>query len=315
VKKAQFSMDFTALRYFQETARCGSIRKASEALHISASSISRCISALEHDLGAPLFERNQKGMKLTAAGNILAWRTSHLFRDLERIRGEIDDLQGLRRGKVSLYTIEGFIASFLPTLISDFRMQYPNVLFEVMSASTDAVVEAIVDDVADIGITFNGPIRSDIVTIFEYSEPLCCLVSASHPMAALSEITMSELITFPFALPEISYGLRRMVDGALAAAKLRPQLALNTNSLELAKRLAITGDAIAFMPSFMARDEVAAGSLRLIRVASPLFDGARVSVCVHRDRKLSFASKAFLSSLTEQMQSLKAELCAKIGDA
>ncbi|MBV8891425.1 MAG: LysR family transcriptional regulator, partial [Acidobacteria bacterium] len=64
-------MDFTALRYFYETAHSRSIRAASERLHVSPSAISRQIAKLEHELRAPLFDRRAHGMSLTAAGEIL----------------------------------------------------------------------------------------------------------------------------------------------------------------------------------------------------------------------------------------------------
>jgi DNA-binding transcriptional LysR family regulator len=64
-------MDFTALRYFSETANSRSIRAASERLHVSPSAISRQIAKLEHELRAPIFDRRAQGMTLTPAGEIL----------------------------------------------------------------------------------------------------------------------------------------------------------------------------------------------------------------------------------------------------
>src|SRR5215470_8938292 len=65
------AMDFTALRYFSETAHARSIRAAAERLHVSPSAISRQIAKLEHELGAPIFDRRAQGMALTPAGEIL----------------------------------------------------------------------------------------------------------------------------------------------------------------------------------------------------------------------------------------------------
>lgn len=91
-------MEFVALRYFHETARLGSIRSAAATLHVTPSSISRMIANLEQEFGVRLFERTSKGMRLTDGGVVLARQTQRMFRDLERVRSAIDDLQASEGG-------------------------------------------------------------------------------------------------------------------------------------------------------------------------------------------------------------------------
>src|SRR5690606_28074401 len=113
-----------------------------------------------------------------------------------------------------------------------------------------------------------------------------------------TEVSLQQVLAFPLALPEASFGMRRMIDEAISGEKLTPHISINTNSLEFAKRMAMTGTAIAFMPGFMVQDDVAAGKLRSITVNAPVFLNSRVTVCIHRDRELSFASREFLRFLT-----------------
>lgn len=305
-------MELSALRHFHETVRTGSIRRASSLLHVAASSVSRSIAALEHELGAPLFERSKRGMRLTAAGEVLSRHTRQVFRDFERVRSAIDDLCGLRRGRVSLFAPEGLVADFLPAVIAAFHKIHPAIAFDVFTGSTDDILGALIDDEADIAITFNAPQRSDVVVVAEYAEPLCCLVAPTHPLAAHDQVSLAGLVSYPLALPTPSFGLRRMVDDALFAAGYQSCLALNTNSLELAKRLAMTGDAVAFMPGFMVAGEVAAGQLHLLRVETALFGDARTAVCVHRDRELPFAARAVLSTLCARFGALGGRACASL---
>jgi len=296
-------MELTPLRYFHETARTGSIRRAAENLHVTPSSISRMIAVLEQDFGAPLFERTRTGMRLTAAGQVLSRQTQRMFRDLDRVRAAIDDLRGIRRGQVSVYGPEGLVAEFLPRVLSEFQTKYPAISCQVHFGSTDRIVEAVVDDETDIGITFNGPNRPDLATMAELVQPLKCLVGPRHPLADKTEVSLKDVLAFPLALPETSFGMRRMIDEAIAREKLTPSVSINTNSLELAKRMAMTGTAIAFMPGFMVEDDVAAGKLRSITVNTPVFLDSRVTVCIHRDRELSFAAREFLQFLTSRFQS------------
>ena len=297
-------MELSALRHFHETVRNGSIRRASDVLHVAPSSISRSIAALEHDLGAPLFERSNRGMRLTPAGEVLSVHTGKVFRDIDRARSAIDDLRGLRRGRVSLFAPEGLVGGFLPSVLADYHRSYPAVSFEVSVGSTDRITQAIVGDEADIGITFNREPRADVVTVAEYVEPLCCLVAPSHPLAAREVLALSEVAECRLALPAKSFGMRRMVDGAFFAARLQPRLILDTNSLELAKRLAMTGEAVAFMPTFMVRDDIDRGALIALALEDGALAQARTSVCVHRDRQLSFASRALLRLISDRLEDL-----------
>jgi DNA-binding transcriptional LysR family regulator len=79
-------MDFTALRYFSETAHSRSIRAASERLHVSPSAISRRISKLEHKLRALIFDRRTQGMILTPAGEILQSKVEGVIREFSRVK-------------------------------------------------------------------------------------------------------------------------------------------------------------------------------------------------------------------------------------
>jgi DNA-binding transcriptional LysR family regulator len=86
-------MDFTALRYFSETARVRSIRAASARLHVSASAISRQITKIEHELRVQIFDRRAKGMVLTPAGEVLNAKFEGMMREFERVKSHIAALQ------------------------------------------------------------------------------------------------------------------------------------------------------------------------------------------------------------------------------
>jgi DNA-binding transcriptional LysR family regulator len=297
-------MQLTALRYFHETARLGSIRKAADTLRVSPSAISRQIMHLEHDLKAPLFERSVQGVRLTAAGDLLAQQTQRTFRDLDRVRSAVDDLRGLRRGQVTACVIEGLVAEFLPAVLRDFHDLYPNISFNIICASTDRSLDALVRDETDIAMTFNAPPRPDIITICEYVQPLACLVAIDHPLAGESSLLLKDIMNFPLALPDPTFGLRQAIDRAISRLNLKPPIFLNTDSLELIKNMAITGRAVAFMPAVMVAGEIAQGTLRAIPIADIEFESARTSICVHRDRQLPFAAREFQKFLAEKLMIL-----------
>ena len=106
-------MDFTALRYFCETANSRSIRAASERLHISPSAISRQIAKLEYELRTPVFDRRSQGMALTAAGEILQTKVEGMMREFERVKSHVAALQNLQMGTVDIYGFQAAAESIL----------------------------------------------------------------------------------------------------------------------------------------------------------------------------------------------------------
>src|SRR5258707_8848398 len=85
-------MQFSALRYFLETARLGSIRRAAEKLYVAPSAVSRQIALLERNFGAPLFERHVAGVRLTQAGEGFAQQAHATVRGFDRLHLAICDL-------------------------------------------------------------------------------------------------------------------------------------------------------------------------------------------------------------------------------
>ncbi len=300
-------MRFLTLRYFNEVARLGSIRKAADRLHVAPSAVSRQIAQLELELDAVLFERSKVGVQLTSAGEVLARHSHRIFRDLARARSGIDDLRGLRRGEVSLWVIEGFVAGLLPDLLANFHHRYPGVSFKVNTGSTDRIIEALLEDEADIAITFNAAPRSEVEVIAEYVEPISCLVAPTHEYARRNQLTLKEICKYPLALPEHSFGLRQVFERAIARQRLNPNILVTTNSLELTKTMAITGQVIAFMPALTVISELNTGGLLAIPISDPDFAAARSSICVHRDRPLSHAAQQFLKLTAASIRGLTAE--------
>lgn len=303
-------MQLDSLRYFHVTKKCGSIRKAAERLHVAPSAISRQIAKLERECGLPLFERTPSGVSATAAGDVLALHTQSIFRDIGTARSAIEDLKGLRIGEVTIYAMEGMVSHFLPTLFSSFYKRFPNIDFNLVLASTDRIIEAIVRNEADIGITFNAKRRQDVDVVARYAEPVDCLVAPDHPLAGKDAVTLRELACYPLALPNEAFGLRQLVDAAAKRSGIVLDVMLTTNSLELTKAVAAKGTAVAFMPAFTVRAETGRGSLVCVPVADKSFRSAYSDICVHKNRKISSAGQEFLNALVDEVRSL--EPCGSI---
>jgi DNA-binding transcriptional LysR family regulator len=294
----------TSLLYFYEVARLGSIRQAAENLHVSPSAISRMITQAEHQFQAALFERRPKGMILTEAGEILAEKLRGVVTQLRDARVQIDELKGLKRGEVSLYCIEGIVQDLIPSVIAEFHRKHPLISFLVNTGGSDAIVEALVTDKADIGIAFNMRSRSDTETLFTFDQQLCAVLSPEHPLAVERVVSLHRVVLHPIAMPDSSFGVRGVLDRALRTLRLEAPLLVTTNSLSLTWGMARSGAAVTLSPPFAAAGDLASGRL----VAVPIEEGAllsgTMSVCKHKGRPLSVAATELLSHIRRAFDKL-----------
>jgi DNA-binding transcriptional LysR family regulator len=290
-------MDFTALRYFSETAQSRSIRAASERLHVSPSAISRQIAKLEHELQAPIFDRRAQGMKLTPAGEILQEKFEGMLREFSRVKSQIAALQNVQAGTVDVYCFQTAIDSFVAPVLHRFRVQYPNVVFNVTMSSTDESIEALITGAAEIGLIVNPPVRETIASTPIFQDLIVTAVGPSHPLAKRKAISLRELAEFPLVLTDPSFGLRQQIDRIFARHMFEPDIFCVTNSLALVKGIASVGRQCTLVPRFAVHHEVADGSLCAITVEEFSGDSMTFCMCVRGDRTLSPAATVFAATV------------------
>lgn len=255
-------------RYFDEVARSGSIRRASEKLHVAPSAIDRHILRMEEQLGIPLFERLPQGLRLTAAGEVVVDAVRRWRRDYIRVRSHIDELQGLKRGEVSIAVVEGAMDFFVRN-IKEFRAAYPNIVFHVHVLGSNDVVDLVIKKNVDIALTFNPPksqaIRVERTLVYQ----LGCVLAADHPLAGRSELDLHECINYPLIVPDETLSLRRIYDQvwAMALGGIE-QFAFSVNSINLMKMLVVSNLGIAMLTKMDALEEVRAGTMKFVPLAT-----------------------------------------------
>src|SRR3989440_12895195 len=149
------------LRSVDEVARAGSIRRAAEQLHVTASAVNRRVMDLEEELGAALFERRPRGMRLTAAGELFVRYIREQTGDVERMKSQIEDLKGLRRGTVRIACSQALALDFLPREIAAFRTRHPLVSFNVRVLDPEQAMTALATYEVDLGVGFRPPFLSN----------------------------------------------------------------------------------------------------------------------------------------------------------
>ncbi len=232
--------------YIDAVARAGSIRKAAEALFITPSALDRRVQDLEKELGAALFERHARGMRLTAAGELFVHHVRAQRADFGRIQTEIEHLKGMRRGTVSIAASQALSFSVLPDLINRMGAANPGIDFRVRICDRQAVVLALRAFEADLGLVYSMQPAADLTVLMQVEQRLCAVMAAGHSLAAKAAVRMRDCLRYPLAMPDATLGARALLDGFFAHSSLKPEVALESNSFELLRNFVRSNDAVSF---------------------------------------------------------------------
>jgi DNA-binding transcriptional LysR family regulator len=298
------------IRYFDEVARQGSIRKAADRLNVAPSAVNRQILKLEDELGAPLFERLPRGLRLTAAGEILIESVRRWQQDYTSARAQLEELRGLRRGHVSVAVVEGAIAEFLPDVLASFNRSYPLVSLAANVHGSEGVLRRLRAGEVEIGILFNPPLTPAIRVAQSKRYRLGAIVPPGHPLAKRRSVRLRDCAEFPAILSAETVSLRAVLDAALAKSRVRLTPVAESNSIAVMKALARRGAGVAYLTTIDIALEAAAGEL----VYRPLQDSAipasTLSICVAAERYLSPAATLLVRHLSEMLVQLEGETVA-----
>jgi DNA-binding transcriptional LysR family regulator len=301
-------MQFSALRYFLETARLGSIRRAAEVLYVAPSAVSRQVALLEQNFGAPLFERHATGVRLTTAGQVFARQAHATVRDFDRLHSEIDDLQNLRRGVVKIFSVEATVAGLLYRTVEEFGRDYPGITYEVRVAGSVKALSALAREECDIAITFEPEPHHDVAEVQAFRDPIVAIMHPAHPLASRTKLKIRDLANQRVALLDDSHGTRMLMDKTLASEGVSLQSVLTVSQVSLAVTFARTGLAMTFAPRHIVRDDVKAGVLKTALIDHPSLSSTRFVLCRHKSRVPPLPAQAFLIALQRQFTALDAEV-------
>lgn len=290
-----------AALYFDEVARRGSIRHASERLNIAASAIDRQILQLERRLDVRLYDRLPSGIRLTAAGELAVDAIRRANRDFERLSNQIDELRGLRRGEVQVAAAEGAM-NILGAGLCAMRTDYPGIVPRVRIMSANAAIEAVDAGEADVGLTFNAPTLRTVRVAASVTFRMGIVVPPEHALAHRSQTTLVECGPLPLVVPDDSISLRRMLDQAWArtiGGHLSP--AVEANSLAMLKSLVRGGAGVGILSAIDVFDEVRRGELLFIPLIDDAVPMSVLTIISDQRRALTTAASLLMDRVRDRL--------------
>lgn len=294
-------MHAAVLRYFVAVARAGSIRKASEELHVASSAVSRQIQKIEDELGTPLFERLPNGLRLTRAGEIALRHARDTLHQFDIMRGELGDLKGKKTGRVHVACLDSLSVQFLPERVMTFHRLHPAIDLRIRNDNYSQIFGFVADGDVDVGITFDLARPEDIRRVAGVPMPLMAMVARGHPLAKQKSVTLQECAQFNLLLQLDNEVMSSMISIELAALDRTGRTLVATNNQMMLKPLILAGIGVAFFTPIGLLNELREGSVVALPIAGSRLQELEISVMVPRNRPLTGATQAFVDFIAAEL--------------
>ncbi len=266
-------MNLEQLASFVEVANTGHFTKAAATLHLAQPSLSRQISTLEKELGSELFHRAHGHISLTAAGETLLPSARRMLADAEAVRRDMDELAGLRKGRIRLGATPTLCVSLVAEAISGFHHEHPGVELELVEKGSRELIEALGAGELDLALITRTLSPSAQMPRLRMqgvlSEDLVVIAAAESPRGGAAflpgdTVTLADVAALPQVLFHHGYDLREATSAAFDAAGLAPNIVVEGAEMDAVLRFVERGLGVAIVPAMVLVDRPRLTSAQLL---------------------------------------------------
>jgi DNA-binding transcriptional LysR family regulator len=291
------SMDLDQLRTFLEIVRLKSFSKAAQTCFRTQPAISAQVRQLEQELGTTLFDRLGTRIALTPAGRIFAEYAEQIL-DLKRQAVDtINELEKAPKGELLIAANEATCIYVLPEVFREYKKLFPNVQIHVDRSYGSAIVEAIVNNQADFGITQMPVTEKRLQFAAIHTDEIRLLLPPGHSLAGKPYVVPKDMIGHALLLPK-SGTTRSKLNEWLELVEPDLQVSMELDATEMTKRFVMAGLGISFLAASNCREEVEAGKLATVALGpEPMV--RRLALVYRKDKSLSKAALGFIQVILE----------------
>ncbi|MFG1429428.1 LysR family transcriptional regulator [Xanthobacter sp. V2C-8] len=301
-------MELRQLQHFVAVAEEGHFTRVARRANIVQSALSSSVRALEEELGAQLFVRTTRQVRLTAAGRVLLDKARHVLAAAREAREAVAAVAGLERGALSIGTVQSLPAFLdLPALLARFHAAFPAIEVRLCQGGTGELLEKVRAGALDLAVLPLCHAPADIATTLIACEALVLVCPKGHRLTRRARVGLCDLAEEPFVDFEPGWGTRGVVDRGFAQAGAGRRLAFEVSDLDTLLALVARGLGVALVPEAIARTR--ASALAVVELAEPELcwelvvahasPGPATGAKAARDRRaaLDGAPRAFLDLL------------------
>src|ERR1700674_1818534 len=286
-------MELHQLRYFCAVAETGSFSRAAEQSHISQPSLSQQIMKLEDELGARLFDRLGRSVRLTDVGKTFLPRARSVLRELEAAKGDVVERKESIGGPVSVGVIPTVAPYFLPPQLTSFSRKFPQTLLTIVEEITPVLLDRLRAGAIDVAI-LALPIRGhEFETVPLLTERLFAALPKNHKFAKRRSLFLKDLRSEPFLLLRDGHCFRDTAVAACDRARLHPQIIFESGQFSSLLSMVGAGMGVSIVPEMAIEKN---SPCRYVHIADEPATRT-IGPVVLRGRSLTRAHNAFLSHL------------------
>jgi|GraSoiStandDraft_16_1057320.scaffolds.fasta_scaffold23598_6 DNA-binding transcriptional LysR family regulator len=285
-------MDLDQLHTFLEIVRLKSFSKAAQSCFRTQPAVSAQVRQLEQELNASLFERMGTKIALTPAGRIFAEHAEQILDLRRRAQNAINELERVPRGELVIAASEATCIYVLPRVFSEYKKRFPNVQMLVDRSFGSRVVDAVVENQADFGIT-QLPVKEKRLQVAKiHSDEIKVLVPVHHPLADKAQVLPRDLAGYPLLLPKTGVTRSRLM-AWFDPVEDEIRISMELDSTEMIKRFVMAGLGVGFVAGAHCREEVAAGLVAALSLGpDPMM--RQIGLIYRKDKALSKAALGFI---------------------
>jgi len=289
-------VEFDQVETFLAVVTYGGFHRAAEALRVSQPAVSARIRALEDSLGVKLFTRAHANLTLSPAGKALRPHAEQLLRNVALARQAVHELQPSARSALNVAAALSICTYFLPDVMKDYQAANPKVMVSLRSGNSVQVLKMVLDGEADIGVarSLNHP---EVETMTLRDDPLILVGHPAHAASRKRRVLLEEVESLPLIFFDRGSSDWTLSQGLFRRAGLLPNVVLEVETIEAAKRMVERKLGLSFLPQIAVTQELRQGNLAAIEIidGEPL---QRTLDVIHpRHRPLTREAQSFLQLL------------------
>ncbi|WP_175946059.1 LysR substrate-binding domain-containing protein [Caballeronia sp. BCC1704] len=187
--------DLTDMRLFLTVIERGSITAGAQAMHLALASASERIAGMEAALGAPLLERNRRGVQATAAGEAFVRHARMILAQVEQMRGELRHYATGLKGRIKLLSNTAALAAFLPMQLARFLAAHPDLSIDLDERPSVDIVQALAEGRADLGIVADITDLASLQTHVIAQDQLVVVAHRAHRVAQQPAAAFADIVS------------------------------------------------------------------------------------------------------------------------
>lgn len=249
-------MEFQQLKYICAIADTGSFSRAAERCHVAQPSLSQQVLKLEEDLGARLFDRLGRSVRLTEAGRAFLPHARSILHQMEAARSGVEDKRTDVRGSVAVGIIPTVAPYMMPQFVAAFSKKYPDARLRILEETTPVLIESLRNLSLDVAI-LALPLRHKEFQLYPLrTEPLYAALARDHARAGAKNISLRELRGEQFVMLRDGHCFRDLSVAACSRAKVNPRIAFESGQFSSLLGMVAAGVGVSLVPE-MAVDKSA----------------------------------------------------------